>query len=971
MTGQKFARAVFAMCLVAAARASYCTPPSYGAPLSSYAWYGGESSTGRYVAIGGVFAVHRAGTGRDQCGAISQIGVQNVEAFLWAVRTFKTRYPSVSADFNIRAVAIDSCADKNRAVQQVLNLEHCQVAFGTPPVSPSHLLAFVGADNGEQAEALAHELGRLNKTLVSPAASSAFLSDIRKYPYFLRTVPSDGEQAKALVALLARRKWNHVQAVLEEGDGVGEAFRTAVAGAGICIVQIHVIPRVHTSTHMKDIVSKMTARRETRVVVVLARAKVINELLLAAISSRGMFTWVGGNSWYASNATVEGPVKNVADGAVVMALRSDNDAHSAEFKTYFDARKLDTNAYNPWMTAYWEQRFGCSVTRKAGTGKCFTSLQSLEGVKIHTSVSYTIKAVDAVLHGIVRATENTCPANNLLCTGFVNNDRKWTAIHDKIRSAKFSNTTGDTLDTQHVIYNYRAAHDNCAGHCYVYIGRYAEKNHDTMTGDVMFTKPIYTYDSTGKVSKTSVITKCGSSPCTECGEAAATTASLSPSVPTTPVSQPVGQTSVGTLETAPLRLRTDTWAIVLLILCCLGLIVVVIFEVYLVSMIVGSPIPSHWRTMWLGQLLLFSILLCYLVLFAFVVSPTMTSCVILRFGVGVCYAMCFSVLLVKLMIITSSASIGYLKGVYQLLMFVFAWGVQIVIDVEWLILSDPGAKRIAGTDQWECEPGFTPHVQSLVYVMFLMVVCTVTAVKAHGIITNHREGVFIGMAAGFSVPVWVAWLLIAYLKDDVSEPAMAFGLLTTATLVLFIMFLPKVRQLNSMGMEGIYAEDDVPDYAGSAILPPTILHTPSMAPGSIALGPPSFTSKTGPGSIVLVNGGVYTEPQTHTVQSLHYGSSPDALYLRHPGAQINVNSAASVRSAPIGLSSLSEPRYINLTRSQDLSGRIRTKSQPQSDYNFDIYATTRSNRSRGTSGRGSRVSGTLRSAKSLQDLGAL
>ena len=126
-----------------------------------------------------------------------------------------------------------------------------------------------------------------------------------------------------------------------------------------------------------------------------------------------------------------------------------------------------------------------------------------------------------------------------------------------------------------------------------------------------------------------------------------------------------------------MKLRKDTWTIVLLILCCLGLIVVVIFEVYLVSKIVGSPIPSHWRTMWLGQLLLFSLLLCYLVLFAFVVSPTVTSCVILRFGVGVCYAMCFSVLLVKLMIIMSSASIGYLKGIYQFLMFVFAWGVQV------------------------------------------------------------------------------------------------------------------------------------------------------------------------------------------------------------------------------------------------------------------------------------------------------
>ena len=142
-------------------------------------------------------------------------------------------------------------------------------------------------------------------------------------------------------------------------------------------------------------------------------------------------------------------------------------------------------------------------------------------------------------------------------------------------------------------------------------------------------------------------------------------------------------------ETAPVKLRTETWAIVLLILCSLGLILVAIFEVYLVSKIFGSPIPNHWRTMWLGQLLLFSLFLCYLVLYAFVVTPTRSSCAIIRFGVGVCYAMCFSVLLVKLMIIMSSASIGYLKGVYQFLMFVFAWGVQVRAGLHSFIVRYP------------------------------------------------------------------------------------------------------------------------------------------------------------------------------------------------------------------------------------------------------------------------------------------
>jgi hypothetical protein len=78
---------------------------------------------------------------------------------------------------------------------------------------------------------------------------------------------------------------------------------------------------------------------------------------------------------------------------------------------------------------------------------------------------------------------------------------------------------------------------------------------------------------------------------------------------------------------------------------------------------------------------------------------------------------------------------------------------------------------------------------------------TVVAMKAHGIITNHRESIFIGIASGFSIPIWIAWGLTAGLNRDhdqaqeFTDACMAFGLFITATLVLFSMFLPKVRQL--------------------------------------------------------------------------------------------------------------------------------------------------------------------------------
>ena len=232
--------------------------------------------------------------------------------------------------------------------------------------------------------------------------------------------------------------------------------------------------------------------------------------------------------------------------------------------------------------------------------------------------------------------------------------------------------------------------------------------------------------------------------------------------------------------------------------------------------------------------------------------------------------MCFSVLLVKLMILISSESFGFLKGAFQVLMFLFAWGIQIVIDTEWLLLRYPAAVSTEdGSDVMKCRYGdFTSHVESLVYVMLLILLCTGMAIRTGRISTNHREGVFIGLCTGFAIPIWLVWILVGLLYGDpaVQDPCLAFGLLATATMTLFIMFLPKVRQLNSMGVEGIYAEDDTPDFTPSVVQTIPTSGQAGLA-GYTTTKPPSVigyaSSKTGEGSVILLpNGEMYAEPVT-------------------------------------------------------------------------------------------------------------
>lgn len=404
-----------------------------------------------------------------------------------------------------------------------------------------------------------------------------------------------------------------------------------------------------------------------------------------------------------------------------------------------------------------------------------------------------------------------------------------------------------------------------------------------------------------------VASSCPSSPCLECGEKLPPTTTKSTTTTEAPSSTKVtvtnkefiqlmidnyfkeGQEFTGVWreqdrDDIDSSTRFDNgfdWIIAIGVCAGLGIVCVLVFEVYILYKLMGTKIGKQWRTMWLGQLLLFGIFCSYLTLFAYLFTPTKATCGITRFGVGVSYAMCFAILLVKLMVLLTSKtsadtllpgdvdSPNYLRGIYQFLMFIFVVGVQVVIAVQWLIQVPPDAVQVmsnTGEHVWICnhytwslEDGwedmtkfvrtdFENHLISLTYIMFLIVLTTLIAMKAHGIITNHRESVFIGIAAGFSIPVWVAWGLVGGLNKDhkyaqeFGDASTAFGLFITVTLILFAMFLPKVRQLVNMGVEGIYLEDDRDTYYA----------------GSVVMAPPSYKSR--PSSVVYVNSNGYNDP---------------------------------------------------------------------------------------------------------------
>ncbi len=460
-------------------RGQYCVPLSCVNPTSSYA-YQPADHTKDYLYIGGIFDVHQAGDSPYKCGNSRQSGIQNLEAFLWAVRTFKIRYPnSVLQTVQVGAFALDSCSTADRGVQQVLNMETCAVAYGTPPIEPSRVLGWVGTQSNKDTMQLASVIGGMKKTLVSSSATAPELSNRDSYPYFLRTVPAYTEQVYAMASVLKSEGWLYVQ-LIYTNDSYGlngaQAFHTIADASGICISYQEAVPKDATTEQLSDILKTLVDNKETRAVVMFVEGDTARSVLEAANTAdvRGVFTWYGTTSWGTHQEVIQG-LDLISEGAVTISLDQETSGMS-DFKQYWNTLTPDNTQNNPWFKEYWMDTFQCNLPNenKYHTA-CDVSSQSLKDIALDENVPYTIKAVDAIVNGLENARASECLGTNNLCTGFINNFGKWDIIHEKItrvnvdRVIEFDPNTGDTKLAQYNVQNFRTPHDNCATHCYTQV----------------------------------------------------------------------------------------------------------------------------------------------------------------------------------------------------------------------------------------------------------------------------------------------------------------------------------------------------------------------------------------------------------------------------------------------------------------------------------------------------------------------
>ena len=192
------------------------------------------------------------------------------------------------------------------------------------------------------------------------------------------------------------------------------------------------------------------------------------------------------------------------------------------------------------------------------------------------------------------------------------------------------------------------------------------------------------------------------------------------------------------------------WTVLLLVTSAVNVGLILSYELF----IIFSPARSIKNTrkqVFLSQALLLGLLLGSSLGFAYALEPSPTSCVVIRLGTGIAYALIYSSIMIKQVFLISLNTGVYLPVIYQILLFFFCILVQIVLGIQWLVLVPP------------CQFNAQDHILSFFYIFFLIFFVTFLSVKSVHIKDNFQESSYICFLLVVSIPTWIIWMVGASL----------------------------------------------------------------------------------------------------------------------------------------------------------------------------------------------------------------
>uniref|UniRef100_A0A8C9ZCW2 Extracellular calcium-sensing receptor-like n=1 Tax=Sander lucioperca TaxID=283035 RepID=A0A8C9ZCW2_SANLU len=787
------------------------------------------------IMLGGIFSFHTSWKDRQdtyrhkplplECTSLNFRGWQFAQAMLFAIEGINNStelLPGISLGYKI----YDSCASIARSVRVALALangnEILSALSEAPCTRTAQLQAIMGETSSSPCMAIATVIGPFHIPMISHFATCACLSDKTKYPSFLRTIPSDYYQSRALAQLVWHFGWTWVGAIRTNDDygNNGMAIFTETAQhLGICLEYSVSFFRTDPPDKIQKIIDIIKASTSKVIVAFLSHKDM--DVLIHHLSDHNLtgYQWVGSESWIFDFQIAAMDINHILDGAIGMSIPKAHVSGMREFM--LDVKPLNSSS-NEMFPEFWETLFNCKFkqsTSLVGNQRECTGHEDLTGVQnsftdmslmpIFNNVYKGVYAVAHALHNIL-----SC---NKTCNNKVQLDPFTLKFKTKEGDEVYFNENGDPAAKYEII-NWQPTEHGIVD--FVTVGLYdaslpADKQLNLQNKSFIWaqnsqqvnynviTVPLSVCSEKCPPGTRKVLQKGKPVCCYDCIRCAEGEMNSITCVRCHPEFWSNERRDACVKKVAEFLSYEEIMGALLtaasLFGTCITAVVAFIFFRYRKTPIVRANNSE------LSFLLLFSLTLCFLCSLTFIGRPSEWSCKLRHTAFGITFVLCISCVLGKTIVVLmafratlpGSNVMKWFGPTQQKLSVVGFTLIQVIICILWLTISPPFPFKNFDESKdkiiLECALGSAVGFWAVLgYIGLLAMLCFILAFLARKLPDNFNEAKFITFSMLIFCAVWITFIP-AYVSSPgkFSVAVEIFAILASSFGLLFCIFIPK------------------------------------------------------------------------------------------------------------------------------------------------------------------------------------
>ena len=781
------------------------------------------------IKFGGLFNLH----GGEECNLFRPDNFQRAMAMVYAVEMINRNaslLPGVRLCFAIH----DTCTNRNTALRAALTFLPQDTSLDESVTEDTS--GIVGAAISPNSIAVASIVQLFEIPQISYASTAERLSNKERYPYFFRTLPTDGQQTEAIADIVRYFNWTYVT-IIHTSDVYGrdgaqmltsELEKSGNNRTTSCVALRVSLRRTASPEDYDDAIDRMLhplKDRATATVIFGERETAIGvfeawERRQARGDINRTVTWIASDRWA---TTLPQHYHKMALGMLGVTPYS---RPSSGFDKWLKNLSLNNTAGSPWFNEYWEFAFNCSLTpggrpRRSPCDRSIRSLAEFTDYAQNDKVSFTIDAVLAFGHALHAMQEDICGVNaSGLCSEMTeprSNRVKGEVLREYLRNVSFSAESMDELkfdedfnaEGSYTIVNLRKSDNGEVTRLYT-VGEWSEGDLSLEDADIRWNT------QSGLPPQSFCSEQCAlgefrfptrNEPCCwDCRKCRRNEISDSRTCRLCPQDQTPDDTKSLCVN---LRQTFFGWsnpiAIILLTLSGIGILIAVVgVIIYLI----------YWRTKLIKStsrelmaVILLGIILCFTLTVSYIGEPNIASCGIQRVGYYFCITLCFGSLLIKMNRIhrifnkrtLSTKQPRFISWQSQLVFVAIIILINVAIAVIWLVVEPPMVTMVRRGSEIELRCGFNrfagPTVENA-FVFVLLAGCVYFAIRTRKVPSEYNETRFINITVFSVLLIWLAYVPIYYgtteLSPDIYITSQILSGLFIASLTFTFLVVPKL-----------------------------------------------------------------------------------------------------------------------------------------------------------------------------------